>query len=836
MSYQSSDNKKKGETQVKISNFKKKLNKEKAETKANSSETIKDRLSLNAKFLFKDLEKKPHQFPDNSLFEKIKNNLDKLDYKEDELIKDMNDLLENTPFIEKFNNHVFIKESEFDIFDKLEPSKIYFNLNLLNFINIINAINYFTLKDADKFPKILHKLGINFSYVEMDKMEDVVAVILTPKTSALYNYISTHGGIGIENKEYRDMVTQFCIDSEKCSVDFGYCYEDFSVSYLSEIIGKDSFKIIPNVMYYIRDTLGERLKELKLVDIPKKYRIYKSPEISLYSGFNETDFFISMLKTVEIPMNLNFRSLKNIDVKITNCNIKLEKDNIYIFELKVSIDNLLEKISEVEEHQAVFKEALNNVKINNNCPFSKNFTSILMCDNNPIVSQKKAQKKDSLLRNKNLIYSGFQLGITYLNHINTNIRDMHCEIDSLKGQITEQNETIKEVKLGNSAKYNKIIELIDDNIKKSEQINGQNDNIINQKLEILKLEIKNSAQDKEIEELKLEKTAQDNKINEQDNKIEELKRENTAQDKKIEELKRENTAQDKKIKVQDKKIDELKSENIVQNDKIKEQDKKMKERDEKIKEQDKKIKEQDKKIDALIKENNGLREEINNLSNDLKFIKQNININSEANTEINNNELYKLCLKLIENMFGDESVSIKSLLKEGKISLLNKDLFKTVFKSFESMLKEVLKFNDLFLYSMVKSLLNEKENTDNALEVRKLLKNKIKKNDACSPYYKALNNLLFGIDDENTCEIFKILEQSKINYIKKLVGFIEIFDVCQNIKDIELKLQGAIMYIILNFCDNEKWNSLVKQVYDNDDNNRIFMITIISSLNPNNDD
>ena len=97
MSYQSSDNKKKGETQVKISDFKKKLNKEKAETKASSSETIKDRLDLNAKFLFKDLEKKPHQIPDNSLFEKIKNNLDKLDYKEDELIKDMNDLLENTP-------------------------------------------------------------------------------------------------------------------------------------------------------------------------------------------------------------------------------------------------------------------------------------------------------------------------------------------------------------------------------------------------------------------------------------------------------------------------------------------------------------------------------------------------------------------------------------------------------------------------------------------------------------------------------------------------------------------------------------------------------------------
>ena len=71
-----------------------------------------------------------------------------------------------------------------------------------------------------------------------------------------------------------------------------------------------------------------------------------------------------------------------------------------------------------------------------------------------------------------------------------------------------------------------------------------------------------------------------------------------------------------------------------------------------------------------------------------------------------------------------------------------------------------------------------------------------------------------------------------------MVGFIEIFDACQNIKDIEIemRLQGAILYIILNLCDNKKWNSLAKQLDDNDDNNRRFMITLISSLNPNNDD
>ena len=70
-----------------------------------------------------------------------------------------------------------------------------------------------------------------------------------------------------------------------------------------------------------------------------------------------------------------------------------------------------------------------------------------------------------------------------------------------------------------------------------------------------------------------------------------------------------------------------------------------------------------------------------------------------------------------------------------------------------------------------------------------------------------------------------------------MVGFIEIFDKCQNIKDIEMKLQGAILYIILNFCDNEKLNSLWNKVNDNDDdNNRDFMIILISSLNPNNVD
>ena len=873
MSDENSDIKKKSKRQSNISNSSNDTNKEKGTTKASSTETKKNKLDLNAKLLFKDLEAKPYQIPDDTLFQKIKNNLDNPDYKEDELIKDLNDLLDKNPYIEKFNDHEFIKTNDFDIFDKLSKTKIYFNLNLLNFINIINAISYFTQKDDDKFPKILHKLGINFSWVKMkdmketkevketeemekmkemekveeiektEEMEDVVVILLTPKTPTLYNYLSTHGGIGIQNKEYQEMATQFCINSEKSTVDFGYCYEDFSVSYLSDVIGKDSFKIIPNVMYYIRDRLGAELKKLKLVEIPKGYHIYKSPKISKFSGFHETDFLISMLKTVHIPMNFNFRSLKNEDITITNCNITLEKDNIYIFELKVSIYGLLKDLPKVEKVQTTFKEALDNVKINGECPFSKNFISILMCDNSPIDAQEKAQKKGSLIEKKNLIYSGFQLGITYLNHINNNIRNLYGEIDSLKGKNIELNKEIDKVKFENMVQYGKIIkendkiieldykiiELMHNNILRYEEINEQNGKNTKQKEEIFNLKIKNTSlnnkieeQKKEIKQLQNENAFQNKEIEQHKKEIEDLKLENSSQNKEINKLKHENTSKNKKIEEQDKKIEE-------QNNKIYEQDKKIEERD-------KKIEEQDKKIDMLIKENQGLNQKIDNLNNDLAFIKSHININSEENTKINNDKLYKLCLTLIGNVFQDKSVSINSLLKKENISLLNKNTFETVFKSFESLLRNVLTFNEPLLYSMVISLINEKDNVNNASEVRKLLTKKIKNNDACSPYYKALKNLLFGIEDDDTCEIFKTLEKSKINYIRKLVGFIEIFDACQNIKDIEMRLQGAILYIILNLCDNKKWNSLAKQLDDNDDNNRRFMITLISSLNPNNDD
>ena len=104
----------------------------------------------------------------------------------------------------------------------------------------------------------------------------------------------------------------------------------------------------------------------------------------------------------------------------------------------------------------MFKHALQNVKIKDNYPFAKNFVNVLMCDNNLIFDKEKLEKNVLRLKNKNLVYSGFQLGITYLNQLNNNIRDLHDEIDSLKGTNTIQNNKIKELELQNTNQNNEI--------------------------------------------------------------------------------------------------------------------------------------------------------------------------------------------------------------------------------------------------------------------------------------------------------------------------------------------------------------------------------------------
>ena len=62
-----------------------------------------------------------------------------------------------------------------------------------------------------------------------------------------------------------------------------------------------------------------------------------------------------------------------------------------------------------------------------------------------------------------------------------------------------------------------------------------------------------------------------------------------------------------------------------------------------------------------------------------------------------------------------------------------------------------------------------------------------------------------------------------------MIEFIEIFENNQNIENIEMKMQGAILFIMLKLYDDKKLISIFDEVNKNNDNVR----NIIKSVNQN---
>ena len=216
--------------------------------------------------------------PEDPLFEEIKNKLDRNEYKQEELINDMRLLIENIAFIKQFNEYSFLNIDSFVISKSKNPKIIHLKLNLIYFLNIINAISYYSKNNLTQFVAILNKLGIYFSYVKYENVADsAVVVLLTPRSSTLYNHISTRGGYGIMNEKYKEEIEKFFLEGGKNGFDYGYCYEDFSVSHLIELIGKDNYQIFPNVMYFIKADVAEKLIKSEIFGCTGDYKIFECP-------------------------------------------------------------------------------------------------------------------------------------------------------------------------------------------------------------------------------------------------------------------------------------------------------------------------------------------------------------------------------------------------------------------------------------------------------------------------------------------------------------------------------------------------------------------------------
>ena len=79
--------------------------------------------------------------------------------------------------------------------------------------------------------------------------------------------------------------------------------------------------------------------------------------------------------------------------------------------------------------------------------------------------------------------------------------------------------------------------------------------------------------------------------------------------------------------------------------------------------------------------------------------------------------------------------------------------------------------------------------------------------------------------------VLNTLDEKKKNCIKLLIEFIEIFENNQNIENIEMKMQGAILFIMLKLYDDKKLISIFDEVNKNNDNVRNIIKILISSLN-----
>ena len=376
----------------------------------------------------------------DDLFEKIKQKLLRKEYNSKELIKDINILVDQSAIISKFDDKYIVKPDFFEIFDSTDEDKFLFIINLLNYINIINGVWYYSNEKMDEFVNILNKLSINFSWVKRDKgIADII--LLTKKSTALYNYISTYGEKGFSGTGFKDEAKKFCEFIDKYEHDFGYCFEDLVSLYLCSIVEKENYIEHGNVMYYIKKENAEKLIKLNLVELQENYIVSPKSE-RVYHGYNELDLLITFKKEVKIEENYNFNELFNGDLKRENSKIIFEKNKTYAFETKTNVDLIFEKMNHIDQVQQRFFEALKNAKFNNKSLYEiKELKKVLICDQNPIIAREKI--KESNIKDKNFIYSSPQVGISYILRINKNLKDLNNSVDSLRQLIIEKSNESK---------------------------------------------------------------------------------------------------------------------------------------------------------------------------------------------------------------------------------------------------------------------------------------------------------------------------------------------------------------------------------------------------------
>ena len=269
--------------------------------------------------------------------------------KENELFECSEDLMLIPNLDEEIvpNTSALLTTDSFEIFSKVNVNPIFIR-ELLNIIQVVNFVWIASKNNIDLFHKTLLKLGIMFSYLfrnEINENDGVDYALLTPLPIIIYDFIARNGKNSFKYPNNFHFNEDF-FSTEKNERQIGYIYQENSVSqFLSNVNPKD-IDLCPKIMFYLEYESAKELFIKQIFNSPNNF--LKLPHNKKeFNGYNEIDLSFSLKNKVIIEENFtfNFAKKKNnnfIEKSFSSGqkdNIIFEENSNIFIEIKYSIKN-----------------------------------------------------------------------------------------------------------------------------------------------------------------------------------------------------------------------------------------------------------------------------------------------------------------------------------------------------------------------------------------------------------------------------------------------------------------------------------------------------------------
>ena len=194
-------------------------------------------------------------------------------------------------------------------------------------------------------------------------------------------------------------------------------------------------------MYYFKPNVIKKLINQRIINEPKNYT-FPDEENNNFEGYNEIDFCLTMHEDSKISENVNFQLILEENTMKQSDNIILQKDTLYFFEIKKSIDKIYNTMLDTNKKTQRFLEAYKNIELIQNIKFDfENYTSVYICNKDYNQVKNYISKKNIV--NNNIIYSNPQIGIGVLIKLRNTMKYLNGKIDEKNEQMIKQLDSQK---------------------------------------------------------------------------------------------------------------------------------------------------------------------------------------------------------------------------------------------------------------------------------------------------------------------------------------------------------------------------------------------------------